>query len=121
MKKYYLAYLGLLSICITPGSSSAATAKSVAEVVAQQAGIPEAQAGEESKRVFEAIEAALRSGQEVQVRSFGTFYVQSRAARQGKNPKTGEQLQIPAKRYPRFRSSDLLKASLNGNEGQGVQ
>ncbi len=65
------------------------------------------------KQVFEHISKELQAGREVQVRSFGTFYAKQRAARTGRNPKTGEQLAIPAKRYPRFRSSESLKRLLN--------
>lgn len=67
----------------------------------------------EIKRVFAHIQAELEAGREVQIRSFGTFYAKQREARVGRNPKTGEDIQIPARRYPRFRSSEALKRSLN--------
>jgi len=68
---------------------------------------------DEMKRVFTHISNELQAGREVKIRSFGTFYAKQRAARAGRNPKTGEKIAIPAKRYPRFRSSDVLKRSLN--------
>lgn len=109
--KRSLAALALITV-VSP-AALAATPTSLNEVVAREANIPEEQASAEVERVFDGISAALREGQEVRVRSFGTFYVQSREARKGRNPRTGEEIEIPAKKYPRFRSSDVLKRNLN--------
>jgi len=54
----------------------------------------------------------LKKGDEVAISGFGTFLVRSRAARVGRNPKTGESVQIPAKKVPRFRAGKGLKSAL---------
>jgi len=59
------------------------------------------------------IEDALRSGDKVQLTGFGTFEVRERAARTGRNPQTGEEIEISARRLPVFRAGKLLKDSVN--------
>jgi integration host factor beta subunit len=64
------------------------------------------------------ITAALRQGDRVNISGFGTFSVSSRQARTGRNPKTGESIQIGASRSAKFRAGKQLKDSLNeGLEG----
>ena len=62
----------------------------------------------------EIIADALRKGDSVSLIGFGTFEVRSRAARPGRNPKTGEQLKIAASRVPAFKPGATLKATVNG-------
>jgi nucleoid DNA-binding protein len=62
--------------------------------------------------VLNAIERGLKSGDQVQLVGFGTFRVSKRAARQGRNPKTGEQIQIKASKTVRFSAGQGLKGSL---------
>lgn len=61
--------------------------------------------------VFETIEETLSSGEKVQVIGFGTFETRSRAARSGRNPQTGEVIQIPASTVPAFKPGNKLKES----------
>ncbi len=78
-------------------------------------------AGLESKsaaaRVFdsmvEIIKSTLKKGDEVAISGFGTFKVKARAARMGRNPKTGESIQIPAKKAVKFRVGKDLKSVLS--------
>jgi nucleoid DNA-binding protein len=60
-------------------------------------------------RVFSSITGALRRGQAVTLVGFGTFKVQQRKARQGRNPQTGAPIQIAARRVPRFVAGKALK------------
>ena len=53
--------------------------------------------------VFEAIQSNLSEGEKVQIIGFGTFEVRDRAARKGRNPQTGEEIQIPATKVPAFK------------------
>lgn len=55
---------------------------------------------------------ALKKGEEVAIAGFGTFSVKTRAARQGVNPKTGEKIQIPSMKRPKFRAGKTLKDAL---------
>lgn len=59
--------------------------------------------------VFEEITKALSRGERVQIVGFGTFEVRERAARRGRNPQTGEELNIAARRTPAFKAGKLLK------------
>ena len=63
---------------------------------------------------FEAIANALKAGDKVQLIGFGTFEVKSAAAREGRNPKTGEIIKIAASKKPSFSASKALKDEING-------
>mgnify|MGYP003307533422 CR=1 FL=1 len=65
------------------------------------------------KAVFEAIEEALVAGDKVQLIGFGTYSVKTRAAREGRNPKTGEKITIAAGKKPTFTASKALKDEIN--------
>lgn len=60
------------------------------------------------------IVSALKKGEEVEIRGLGSFRFRSRAPRKGRNPKTGERVEVPAKRVPYFRMGKELKAVLGG-------
>ena len=66
--------------------------------------------------VFAGITEALRSGERLDVRGFGSFKVRDQKARQGRNPRTGEPLLIPAKKVAVFKPSKHLAESLNRAE-----
>ncbi len=59
--------------------------------------------------VFGAIEGALKAGDKVQLVGFGTFEVRERAAKEGRNPKTGETIKIAASKVPAFKAGKALK------------
>lgn len=59
--------------------------------------------------VFEAISNALQSGDKVQLVGFGNFEVRERSARKGRNPQTGEEIEIPASKIPAFKPGKALK------------
>ena len=63
--------------------------------------------------VFEAITSELQSGGEVRVVGFGTFSVANRKATTGRNPRTGESIQIPASKQPKFKAGKGLKDAVN--------
>ena len=63
--------------------------------------------------VFGAIEGALAKGEKVQLIGFGTFEVRERAAKEGRNPKTGETIKIAASKKPTFSASQALKDEVN--------
>jgi DNA-binding protein HU-beta len=63
--------------------------------------------------LFEKISSTLASGEEVSIAGIGTFHVVAREAREGRNPQTGETIQIPAKNVPKFRPGKKLKDAVN--------
>jgi nucleoid DNA-binding protein len=60
-----------------------------------------------------AIAAGLEKGNKVKLSGFGTFYVKNKKARKGMNPKTGERIQVQAKKYPVFKASPELREQIN--------
>ena len=63
--------------------------------------------------VFGSIEEALKAGDKVQLIGFGTFEVRERAAKQGRNPRTGETMMFEASKVPAFKAGAALKAAIN--------
>ena len=63
--------------------------------------------------VFESIIDSLNQGEKIELRGFGSFRVRQRNARVGRNPKTGEKVEVPAKRVPYFKPSKELKDLIN--------
>lgn len=63
--------------------------------------------------IFDSMMDTLEKGDRVEIRGFGNFSVKQRAERQGRNPKTGELIQIPAKRVPLFKSGKELSGRVN--------
>ncbi len=81
--------------------------------VASRAGLSKADSTKAVDGVFESITNSLSSGGEVRVVGFGTFSVANRKATTGRNPRTGESIQIPASRQPKFKAGKALKDSVN--------
>ncbi len=77
-------------------------------------GLTKRQAAEAFDTVFDAITDFLVQGDRVQIPGFGSFSVSERAARTGRNPATGEEIQIPASKNAKFKPSKGLKDSVNG-------
>jgi DNA-binding protein HU-beta len=82
--------------------------------VADRAGLTKQEATRAVDAVLSTIEDALRRGSEVAVSGFGKFHVGARGARQGVNPRTGERIEIPASRVPRFTAGSGLKSAVKG-------
>ena len=81
--------------------------------VADNSGMSKADAAKAVEGVFSAISGALSSGGEVRIVGFGTFSVADRKATTGRNPRTGEAIQIPASKQPRFKAGKGLKDAVN--------
>jgi DNA-binding protein HU-beta len=82
--------------------------------VANATGTSKADAGSTVDATFDAIANALKSGDSVQLVGFGNFSVADRAAREGRNPSTGETIQIAASKAPKFKAGKGLKDAVNG-------
>ncbi len=63
--------------------------------------------------IFESIVQALRASDKIEVRGFGSFRTRERKSRVGRNPKTGERVEVPPKRVPYFKPSKELKDLIN--------
>lgn len=85
----------------------------VVAAVASSGGFSKADASKAVEAVFDAITAALKKGDDVRLVGFGTFGVAKRAARQGRNPRTGATIQIAASRRPTFKAGKDLKETVN--------
>ena len=83
------------------------------EKVAESADVSKACAGRCVDTVFSSICAALAQGDAVTMGGFGTFLVKERAARSGRNPRTGETISITASKLPGFKASKALKDAVN--------
>jgi DNA-binding protein HU-beta len=83
------------------------------EAVANATGQSKADATRAVESTLSTISGALSKGDSVALVGFGTFAVKQRAARQGRNPKTGETIQIPASKVPGFKAGKALKDAVN--------
>ena len=81
--------------------------------VAESSSLTKADAGRAVDGVFESIASALSSGNDVRIVGFGSFSVANRAASTGRNPRTGEEIQIPASKQPKFKAGAPLKSAVN--------
>jgi len=81
--------------------------------VADDAGLSKADAAKAVDSVFDQITGSLKSGEEVRLVGFGTFNVTRRAASTGRNPRTGEAIQIKASNQPKFKAGKGLKDAVN--------
>ncbi len=83
------------------------------DAIAESADISKAAAGRALDAVISSITGALKNGEQVVLVGFGTFSVKERAARTGRNPQTGEPIEISAARIPGFKAGKALKDAVN--------
>ena len=98
---------------------SAITRARLAGEVAEATGLSRREADLVVETVFDAIAGALRSGDGVEIRGFGSFRLRSRKARLTRNPRTGAPVAVPPKRVPYFRAGKALRARLNPSVSTG--
>ena len=90
--------------------------KEFADALANKTGSSKAEADRTIGAVIDIISAALKKGDSVSLVGFGSFEVRKRAARVGRNPKTGAELKIKASKVPAFKAGATLKALVNGSK-----
>lgn len=89
------------------------TKEGLVEAVMKATGIETKAAAQRAvESVFDTISKTLARGEDVTITGFGTFRVAKSAAREGRNPKTGEKIHIPASVKPKFRAGKLLKEAV---------
>lgn len=87
--------------------------KMLIDKIAEKLGTTKKAAGEQLDAVLDVIKDSMIAGQDVKIVGFGTFSVKERAAREGRNPMTGETIQIAASKSPKFKASKALKDAVN--------
>jgi len=99
---------------MSESSRNAMTKADLINIVAKRLDITQVQSGIIVEAALRSVVNALRNGQEVEIRGFGSFRFRNRAPRKGRNPKTGEKVDVPPKKIPYFKMGKELKALLNG-------
>ncbi len=99
---------------------STMTKADIVEKVYQKIGFSKKEASELVELVFSSLKDVLQKGDKVKISGFGNFVVRGKNERVGRNPQTGEQIKISARRVLTFRPSQVLKAMLNGEDITGL-
>jgi DNA-binding protein HU-beta len=94
------------------------TKSDLVEAIATEFELSKRQSGEIIDLVLEEIKAALQNGEKVQLIPFGSFLVRSRKAREGRNPKTGATIKIPARKVPAFSAGKGLRDAVAGGKAR---
>jgi integration host factor subunit beta len=89
------------------------TKAELVEEVSEKTGLPKKQAEIVVNTVFESIVETLKTGEKIELRGFGSFRIRQRDSRMGRNPKTGDKVDVPAKRIPYFKPGKELRELLN--------
>ena len=87
--------------------------------ISEQAGLSKKDAEAALKAFTDVVESELKKGEKVQLVGFGTFEASERAAREGRNPLTGEAMKIAASKSPKFKAGKALKDALNAPAKKG--
>ena len=83
------------------------------QAMAEKSGLSKKDSEKALKAFTDVVAEELKKGEKIQLVGFGTFEVSERAARKGKNPQTGEEIDIPASRAPKFKAGKALKDMVN--------
>ena len=92
------------------------TKAELVDIISWKTGVSKKDTGTVVNLILDNIGEALTRGDKVELRGFGSFKVKTRQARLARNPRTGEAVQVPAKRVPFFKTSNELKGRMNGSD-----
>lgn len=95
------------------------TKAEIIESVHEQVRCSKKEAAEVVEMVFDTMKETLERGEKIKISGFGNFLVRDKKARIGRNPQTGKEIEISARRVLTFRPSQVLKNALNNNSGSG--
>jgi nucleoid DNA-binding protein len=101
------------AVRITFEGSYAMNKTDLIAAIAEKAELSKADAGKALEGLIEAVKDTLKKGEDVALVGFGTFKLRSRAARTGRNPRTNEEIKIPASKVPAFTAGKALKDHVN--------
>ena len=93
------------------------TKAEIVEHIYEKVGFSKKESAELVEKVFEIIKETLAAGEKVKISGFGNFVVREKNARKGRNPQTGEEIRLAARRVLTFKPSLVLKNLLNDDEG----
>jgi integration host factor subunit alpha len=86
------------------------------ENVYLKTGFSKKESAEIVETVFDLIKGTLENGEKIKIAGFGNFVVKEKSTRRGRNPQTGEEIEISSRRILTFKPSQVLKSSINGEE-----
>ena len=92
------------------------TKADIIETVYEKVGFSKKESAEIVEMVFDTIKETLERGEKIKISGFGNFVIRSKKPRVGRNPQTGEEIEISARRVLTFKPSQVLKSALNGEE-----
>jgi len=90
------------------------------EAVYSKVGISKKESADLVEMIFDTMKETLSKGEKIKISGFGNFVVREKRSRMGRNPQTGESMEISARRVLTFRPSQVLKNDLNGESTEGV-
>ena len=102
------------------GATGVMTKAELVDEVARVVQLTKKQAETIVNIVFDSIVDSLRAGQKIELRGFGSFRLRSRKSRTGRNPKTGEKVEVPSKKIPYFKPGKELKELINKALGEAA-
>src|SRR5438874_9060911 len=105
---------------MTKQTTSTLTKADLIEEVLNVTELPRKESETIVETIFESIIAALQKGEKIEIRGFGSFRTRQRRGRVGRNPKTGEKVEVPAKRIPFFKPSKELKDFVNSEQAAAM-
>lgn len=97
----------------TPGTTKPMNKQSLVASISEISGFSKAVSTQVLEEMMRFITKGLKDGNDVSFPGFGTFLVKKRDPREGRNPRTGDTIKIPAKKVPRFRPSPMLKDAIS--------
>lgn len=89
------------------------TKAEIVEAVYERIGLPKKESAETVDGVFELIKETLEKGEAVKLTGFGNFQIREKNARKGRNPKTGEEIMVTARKVVTFKPSTILREKVN--------
>lgn len=92
------------------------TKADLVENVYLKTGFSKKESAEIVEMVFDIMKTTLETGNKIKIAGFGNFVVKDKASRRGRNPQTGEEIEISSRRILTFKPSQVLKAAINGSE-----
>lgn len=96
------------------------TKADLVEIIFEKVGLSKKEAQVIVETIFETTKQAFVEGESVKLSGFGTFNVRQKRARRGRNPKTGDELEITPRRVLTFRASNQLKALIEKQDAKGI-
>ena len=102
-------------------SGGTMTKEDLIEAIYTKVGISKKESADLVEMIFDTMKDTLSKGEKIKISGFGNFVVREKRSRMGRNPQTGDSMEISARRVLTFRPSQVLKSDLNGGEPGAVE